>query len=494
MKATSVISASPQAGHTGIYVDGEWRDAALDRTFDVEDPATGSRIAVVADAEPRDALDALDAADRAQRGWSATAPRERAEVLRRAYELLLDRADSVATTIASEMGKSLLESRAEVHYGAEFLRWFSEEAVRIEGRWGQLPEGTATMHVSRRPVGPCYLVTPWNFPLAMITRKVGPALAAGCTAVVKPADLTPLTAILIIEILEDAGLPPGVVNLVTTSRPGPVSDALLGDPRLRKLSFTGSTQVGTTLLAQAARRVLRCSMELGGNAPFVVLEGADVSASVDGAVAAKFRNVGQACTAANRFLVHESLADEFADALTDRARSLRLGPGLDEATDLGPLISERAVQRSLSIVDDAVARGATVRLGGRRLDRPGHFLAPTVLTGVSPDSRAMTDEIFAPVAPITAFSTTAEALALANGTDYGLAAYVYAADESAGQRFASVLEAGMVGINVGVMSNAAAPFGGVKSSGLGREGGTEGIDEYLSLHYTATPRSVTAIT
>lgn len=487
MSVGSLISTPPQATRTGIYVDGEWRDSARGQTFAVEDPATGGRVGMVADAEPQDALDALDAADRAQGGWAATAPRDRGDVLRRAYELLLDRTDAVARTISLEMGKALSESRAEVRYGAEFLRWFSEEAVRIGGRWGQLPEGTATMHVSRRPVGPCYLVTPWNFPLAMVTRKVGPALAAGCTAVVKPADLTPLTAILMIEILEDAGLPPGVVNLLTTSRPGPVSDALLTDSRLRKLSFTGSTQVGTVLLAQAAHRVLRCSMELGGNAPFVVLEGADVEAAADGAVAAKFRNVGQACTAANRFLVHESLGREFANALTDRACNLRLGPGLDEDTDLGPLISESAVRRALSIVDDAVARGATIQLGGRRLDRSGHFLEPTVLTGVAPDSRAMTDEIFAPVAPITTFSTAREALLLSNRTDYGLAAYVYAADEREGQRFASGLEAGMVGLNLGVISNAAAPFGGVKSSGLGREGGTEGIGEYLSLHYTATP-------
>lgn len=488
MSVTSFIDTQPKATRTGLYIDGEWRHPALGRTLAVHDPASGDRIATVADAEPHDALEALDAADRAQRGWAATAPRDRADLLRSAYELLLERAGEVAKTISLEMGKALSESHAEVRYGAEFLRWFSEEAVRIGGRWGQLPEGTATMHVSRRPVGPCYLVTPWNFPLAMVTRKVGPALAAGCTAVVKPADLTPLTAILLIDILEEAGLPPGVVNLVTTARPGPVSEALLADPRLRKLSFTGSTRVGRVLLAQAAQRVLRCSMELGGNAPFVVLEGADVVAAADGAVAAKFRNVGQACTAANYFLVHETLAQDFTEVLTERTRGLRVGPGLDEETHLGPLISEAAVQRALEIIDDAVARGARVQLGGRRIDRPGHFLEPTVLTGVSPDSRAMIDEVFAPVAPIATFATDREALALANRSDYGLAAYVYAADEHTGHRFAAQIEAGMVGVNLGIISNAAAPFGGVKSSGLGREGGLEGIEEYLSLHYTASPQ------
>jgi len=485
--AEAHVPALTLEGRTGLYVDGQWCTPHGGETFEVRDPSTGQPIATVVDAGPADALRALDAAVAAQDMWSSMAPRERANILRHAYDRLWDRRDEVAATITREMGKSLTEAQAEVRYGAEFLRWFSEEAVRIGGRWSVLPEGTGSLQVARKPVGPCYLVTPWNFPLAMATRKVAPALAAGCTVVVKPADLTPLTAMLLVDVLEETGLPPGVVNLVTGTRPAPISETLLSDPRLRKLSFTGSTAVGRLLLAQAAQRVLRCSMELGGNAPFIVLEGADVGAAVEGALAAKFRNVGQACTAANRFLVHDSLADEFAGRLAARARALKLGPGLAKDTDLGPMITQDAVDRSLRIIDDAVQRGAALLTGGRQLERPGHFLEPTVLMDVSGDSLAMTEEIFAPIAPIARFETRQDALETANATDYGLAAYVFAPTVEAGQAVAAELEAGMVGINVGVISNAAAPFGGVKNSGLGREGGIEGIDEYLSIQYRAAP-------
>jgi succinate-semialdehyde dehydrogenase/glutarate-semialdehyde dehydrogenase len=481
-------------GRTGLYVDGRWVTPREHETFEVRDPSTGQSIATVVDAGPADALRALDAAVAAQDMWASTPSRDRANTLRDAYDRLWDRRDEVAATITREMGKSLTEAQAEVRYGAEFLRWFSEEAVRIGGRWGVLPEGAGSLQVARKPVGPCYLVTPWNFPLAMVTRKIAPALAAGCTVVLKPADLTPLTAMLLVDVLEEAGLPPGVVNLVTSTRPAPISETLLADPRLRKLSFTGSTTVGRLLLAQAAQRVLRCSMELGGNAPFIVLEGADVDAAVEGALAAKFRNVGQACTAANRLLVHDSLADEFAGRLAARTRALKLGPGLAKETDLGPMITQGAVDRSLRIIDDAVQRGAALLTGGRQLERPGHFLEPTVLMDVSRDSLAMTEEVFAPIAPIARFDTRQDALETANVTDYGLAAYVFAPTLEAGQAVAAELEVGMVGINMGVISNAAAPFGGVKSSGLGREGGIEGIDEYLSIQYRAAPLALRTTT
>jgi succinate-semialdehyde dehydrogenase/glutarate-semialdehyde dehydrogenase len=475
---------------SGIYIDGAWRSPAGRATFVVRDPATGEELAELVDATANDAVAALDAAVAVQQSWASTPARERAEILRRAFDLLTARTDEIAATITAEMGKSLAESRAEVRYGAEFLRWFSEEAVRIGGRTTETPEGTGQVSVSRKPVGPCYLVTPWNFPLAMITRKVGPALAAGCTVVLKPADLTPLTALRFVEVLEEAGVPAGVVNLITTSDPGPVSSALLADSRLRKISFTGSTPVGRLLLREAAENVLRCSMELGGNAPFVVLEGADVEVAVEGAMAAKFRNIGQACTAANRFHVHDSLADDFARRLAERAAALRIGPGAADGTDLGPLVSEAAVERCLRIIDDAVDRGATLITGGRRLDGPGYFLEPTVLVDVAPGSLALTEEIFGPVAPIARFSTTEQAVAAANATEFGLASYVFGPTLEAGHAFGRAIESGMVGVNTGLVSNAAAPFGGVKSSGLGREGGTEGIAEYLSTQYAASPLAV----
>ncbi|MFD4653926.1 NAD-dependent succinate-semialdehyde dehydrogenase [Streptomyces sp. NPDC058441] len=470
-----------------IYIDGTWVSSNDRATFAVHDPATGEIGGHVLDATAADAVRVPDAAAEAQRSWALTPSRARAEILRRAFDLVIEQQDVLASTITMEMGKSLAEARAEVTYGAEFLRWFAEEAVRIHGRSEEPPEGTGLLEVRRRPVGPCYLVTPWNFPLAMITRKLAPALAAGCTAVLKPADLTPLTALRIVELLSEAGVPNGVVNVVTTTRPAPVADALLADSRLRKVSFTGSTQVGRVLLRQAAEHVLRCSMELGGNAPFVVLEGADVDAAVDGAMLAKFRNVGQACTAANRFLVLESLAEQFSSKLAEHASRMRIGPGAEPGVELGPMISDTGVQRALAIIDDAVDRGATVLTGGRRLERAGIFLEPTVLADVPAGSRALAEEIFGPVAPITRFHSAAEAIAAANDTEYGLASYVYAATVDAGDAFARQIESGMVGVNVGIVSNAAASFGGVKSSGLGREGGTEGIEEYLAPQYAASP-------
>lgn len=474
---------------SGIYIDGAWRSTDDHRTFPVYDPATGEVLAELLDATDLDALAALDAAHAARTSWAATPARERSEILRRAFELVLAHTEELAAIITAEMGKSLVEARAEVRYGAEFLRWFAEEAVRIAGRTFETPEGTGRVSVDHAPVGPCYLVTPWNFPLAMITRKVGPALAAGCTVVLKPADLTPLTAVRMVGLLEEAGVPAGVVNLVTTTDPGPVSTVLLADPRLRKVSFTGSTAVGRLLLRAASENVLRTSMELGGNAPFVVLEGADVDAAVEGAMTAKFRNIGQACTAANRFHVHESLADTFAAKLAARVSQLRVGPGAAEGTDLGPLVSEAAVERNLRVIADAVDRGATVLTGGRRVDGPGHFLEPTVLVDVPAGSLALTDETFGPVAPIARFSTTEQAILDANATEYGLASYVYASTLDVGHAFARHIEAGMVGVNTGLVSNAAAPFGGVKSSGLGREGGVEGIGEYLATRYAASPLS-----
>jgi succinate-semialdehyde dehydrogenase/glutarate-semialdehyde dehydrogenase len=408
-------------------------------------------------------------------------------VLRRAFDLLQQRRNEVALLMTLEMGKPLAESQAEVTYGGEFLRWFSEEAVRIAGRYGSNPEGTGRMIVSEHAVGPCYLITPWNFPLAMATRKVAPAVAAGCTAVVKPAELTPLTTMYFADLLLEAGLPPGVVNVVTTSTAGDVSGPIIADPRLRKLSFTGSTPVGKKLLQQAADGVLRTSMELGGNAPFLVFDDADLDAAVQGAMLAKFRNVGQACTAANRFLVHEHVAEEFADRVTEKVRGFTVGRGTEEGVQVGPLINTAAVEKAERLVADAVHRGAEVRTGGSRIDRPGTFYAGTVVAEVRPGSEILRQEIFGPVLSISTFGDEDEAVALANDTEYGLVSYAYTRDLNRGQRLIDRLETGMMGLNVGVISNAGAPFGGVKQSGIGREGGVEGIREYLSTKYTLTP-------
>jgi succinate-semialdehyde dehydrogenase/glutarate-semialdehyde dehydrogenase len=469
-----------------LFIDGAWRPATGGATFDVLDPATGAVLKTIADATVDDGVAALDAAVAAQDAWAATPARTRAEILRRAFDLLQERRADFALLMTLEMGKPYAESLGEVAYGAEFLRWFAEEAPRITGRYGPSPEGTGRMIVTQHPVGPCYLITPWNFPLAMATRKIAPALAAGCTVVVKPAHQTPLTTIAFTQVLVDAGLPAGVVNVVTTTSSSTVSAPILADPRLRKLSFTGSTPVGVALLKQAAPGVLRTSMELGGNAPFVVFDDADLDKAVEGALAAKFRNIGQACTAANRFIVHTDVADEFAARVTERVRAMRIGRGTDDGVTIGPLIDQAAVTKADALVRDAVARGAHVTTGGERIDGPGTFYQPTVLTGIRQGSDIWREEIFGPVLAITTFETEDDAVRLANDTEYGLVSYVYTASLARGQRMIERLATGMMGLNVGVVSNAAAPFGGWKLSGLGREGGAEGIHEYLQTKYTLT--------
>lgn len=474
---------------TGLYIGGEWRDAEGGKTFDVSDPSTGKTIATIADASAADGIAALDAAVAAQAEWAATAPRTRSNILRKAFDLLQERKEDIALLMTLEMGKPLAEARGEVGYGGEFLRWFSEEAVRISGRYGLNPEGTGQMIVSQLPVGPCYFITPWNFPLAMATRKIAPALAAGCTVVVKPAALTPLTTIAFVQILEEAGLPKGVVNVVQTTSSGAVSEPIIADPRLRKLSFTGSTPVGKKLIAQAASGVLRTSMELGGNAPFVVFGDADLDKAVDGAIAAKFRNIGQACTAANRFIVHASVAEEFARRVTDRVKGFSVGRGTEDGVTIGPLIDEKAVGKAEELVNDAVSKGATVTTGGNPIDRDGTFFEPTVVTGVTRDANILREEIFGPVLAIATFEDEDDAVRLANDTEYGLISYVFTENLERGHRMIARLETGMMGLNVGVISNAAAPFGGVKQSGVGREGGLEGIHEYLSTKYTMVPVS-----
>ena len=472
---------------TGLLIGGEWRDSGTGARFDVLDPSTGAALLSVADATPEDGIAALDAAVAAQDEWAATAPRVRSEILRTAWQLMQDCKDDLALLMTLEMGKPLAESAGEVVYGSEFFRWFAEEAVRITGRYGINPEGTGRTIVSQHPVGPCYFITPWNFPLAMATRKIGPALAAGCTVVVKPAELTPLTTLLTARVLEEAGLPPGVLNVVPTTAAGALTEPILRDPRLRKLSFTGSTPVGKRLIAQAAENVLRTSMELGGNAPFVVFDDADVDAAVTGAMLAKFRNVGQACTAANRFIVHEAVADEFTTKLTERVAAMPVGRGTEDGVRIGPLINAAAVAKADDLVGDAVVRGAAVRLGGGPVDRPGTFYAPTVLDRVDADSEILRSEIFGPVVAVVRFREEAEAVRIANDTEYGLVSYVFTRDLARGQRMIERLQTGMMGLNVGVISNASAPFGGVKQSGIGREGGFEGIQEYLSTKYTMTP-------
>ncbi|QSB23715.1 NAD-dependent succinate-semialdehyde dehydrogenase [Curtobacterium sp. 24E2] len=472
---------------TGLLVDGAWQPSADGRTFAVVDPATGETLLDIADATAEDGVRALDAAEAAKTGWATTPPRHRAELLRRAFDLLQERREDFALLMTLEMGKPLAEARGEVAYGGEFLRWFSEEAVRIGGSYGTNPEGTGRATVSHKPVGPAFLITPWNFPLAMATRKIAPALAAGCTVVVKPAELTPLTTLLFVDLLREVGLPAGVVNVVPTTRAADVSAPVIADPRLRKLSFTGSTPVGRTLLAQAAQNVLRTSMELGGNAPFLVFADADLDLAVEGALAAKFRNTGQACTAANRFLVHEDIVDEFTRRVTARVEAMRVGRGTEDGVAIGPLIDDRAVDKAHRLVTDALDRGATLRTGGHPVDGPGTFYAPTVLTDVQPGSDLLRDEIFGPVLAIRTFRTEDEAVAAANDTEYGLVGYAFTEDPARGQRLMERLETGMLGLNTGVVSNASAPFGGVKQSGLGREGGGEGIAEYLETMYTLTP-------
>ncbi|GAB2587574.1 NAD-dependent succinate-semialdehyde dehydrogenase [Streptomyces capparidis] len=470
-----------------LLIGGAWQDAADGATTPVDDPATGEVLCRVADAGPEDAWAAEEAAVRAQEGWARTAPRERGEILRRAHELLLARTEEFALLITSEMGKPLAEARREVAYAAEFFRWFAEEAVRIEGGYGPLPDGRTRMLLARRPVGPALLITPWNFPLAMGTRKIGPAVAAGCTMVLKPAPQTPLSSLALAAVLEEAGLPDGVLNVVTTSRAGEVCEPLLRGGRIRKLSFTGSTQVGRLLLAQCAGTVVRTSMELGGNAPFIVFDDADLGAAVDGAMTAKMRNMGQACTAANRFFVHRSVAAEFGRRLAERMGALVPGPGTRDGVDVGPLIDEAGRAKVGELVADAVARGARVLVGGAAIEGPGCFYPPTVLADVDPGSRLMDTEIFGPVAAVLTFDDEDEVVRRANDTPWGLVGYVFTEGLDRALRVGERLEVGMVGVNTGLVSDPAAPFGGVKQSGLGREGGRVGIEEFLEYQYLAVP-------
>jgi succinate-semialdehyde dehydrogenase / glutarate-semialdehyde dehydrogenase len=468
---------------TGLFIDGKWREAEGGKRLDVEDPSTGETIASVADASVADGKAALDAAVAAQSAWAATPPRDRGEILRAAFEKVTERAEDLALLMTLEMGKPLAESRAEVAYGAEFFRWFSEEAVRVAGRWSTAPNGATRLVTMKQPVGPCLMITPWNFPLAMGTRKIGPAIAAGCTMVVKPASQTPLSMYALTQILIECGLPEGVLNVITTSSTADVMEPLIRDPRLRKLTFTGSTPVGRTLVEQSAQGLLRVSMELGGNAPFLVFDDADLDRAVDGAMLAKMRNIGEACTAANRFIVHESVADEFSRRLAERMGGLKLGRGTDDGVNVGPLIDGKQRDKVAELVADAVDRGGRVLTGGNRGDGDGYFFEPTVLADVPTSARMFREEIFGPVAPVTTFSTDDQALALANDTEYGLVAYAFTRDLARAVRVAEGLETGLVGINQGVVSNPAAPFGGVKASGFGREGGAEGIEEYLETKY-----------
>lgn len=466
-------------------VGGDWCGGS-EGEFDVLDPSTGELLARV----PRAGLDDLDralaAAAAAQPAWAARAPRERGEVLRRAFELMVERREDIARLMSLENGKALSDARGEVGYAAEFFRWFSEEAVRIDGELRRAPSGANRILTSRKPVGIAYLVTPWNFPAAMATRKVAPALAAGCAVVLKPAEDTPLTALYVARLLQEAGVPDGLVNVLTTDRPGPLSEAALADPRVRKLSFTGSTPVGRLLLKQAADRVLNCSMELGGNDPFVVCDDADLDAAVEGAMLAKMRNGGQACTAANRFLVHDLVHDAFAARLAERMGALVVGPGTEESTQLGPMVNAKAVATMDALVQDALSRGARRVLGdGAQVPAVGCFYPPTVLVDVPADARILAEEVFGPVAALVRVASDEEAVRLANATEFGLVGYVYTRDLARGLRLSEALDVGMVGLNRGLVSDPAAPFGGVKQSGLGREGGYEGIEEYLETQYVA---------
>ncbi|WP_311209021.1 MULTISPECIES: NAD-dependent succinate-semialdehyde dehydrogenase [unclassified Aeromicrobium] len=468
---------------TQLFIGGSWRDASGGSTFAVENPADTSTLVQVADATVDDGKAAIDAAVAAQAGWAKVPPRDRGEILRSAFETVTARADELATIMTLEMGKPLSESKAEITYGAEFLRWFSEEAVRISGRYSVAPNGATRLLTLKQPVGPCLMITPWNFPLAMGTRKIAPAIAAGCTMVVKPAGLTPLTMLWLAKVLQEAGVPEGVLNVVTTKSTGEVMEPIIRDPRLRKLTFTGSTEVGRSLVEQSAEGLLRVSMELGGNAPFLVFGDADVDAAVEGAMLAKMRNIGEACTAANRFIVHADVAEEFSTKLADKMAALKVGDGLEDDVKVGPLVEEKQRDKVAELVDDAVEKGATVLTGGQVPDGQGWFYPPTVLTDVPLTAKVTTEEIFGPVAPIFTFTDEDEALRLANDTEYGLVAYAFTTDYARAVRVYEGLETGMVGINQGIVSNPAAPFGGVKASGFGREGGAEGIEEYLETKY-----------
>jgi succinate-semialdehyde dehydrogenase/glutarate-semialdehyde dehydrogenase len=484
------MSAITETGVVGsvdkeLFIGGKWVPASGGKTFAVNDPSTGEPLCEVADASPDDGVAALDAAVAAQADWAAVAPRERGEILRRAYELLIKRSDELALLMTLEMGKPLAESKGEITYAAEFFRWFAEEAVRIGGDYAVAPNGAGRFLVTRQPVGPALLITPWNFPMAMGTRKIGPAVAAGCTMVIKPAAQTPLSMLALAGILAEAGLPEGVLNVLTTTNSGGVMEPLIRDGRARKLSFTGSTAVGRTLLEQCAEKVLRTSMELGGNAPFLVFEDADLDAALDGVMQAKMRNIGEACTAANRIYVQRGLVEEFSRRLAERMSALPMGRGTQDGVVVGPLIDEAAVAKVSSLVTDAVDRGAKVLTGGSAVEGPGHFFPATVLVDVPPDAKLVSEEIFGPVAPILSFETEDQAVAAANNTEFGLVSYLYTSDLKRGLRVSERLETGMVGLNQGIVSNPAAPFGGIKQSGLGREGGKIGIEEFLEIKYVA---------
>jgi succinate-semialdehyde dehydrogenase/glutarate-semialdehyde dehydrogenase len=480
-KEQQVLESVPKQ----LYIGGEWRDGTGGETLPVEDPATEETLVSVADATPDDAVAALAAASDAQAEWAQHPPRERGEILRRAWEKIGEREDELALLMTLEMGKTVEESRAEIKYAGEFFRWFAEQSVRIDGRYAVAPNGAGRLLTMKQPIGPCLLITPWNFPMAMGTRKIGPAVAAGCTMVMKPAKQTPLSMLALASILEEAGLPGGVLNVITSSSSGSVMGPLIEDSRARKLSFTGSTEVGAKLMEQASKRVLKVSMELGGNAPFLIFDDADLDDAVEGALLAKMRNIGEACTAANRFHVAESIASEFAEKLAKKMGSLKLGRGTDEGVDVGPLIDDSQRSKVAELVDDAKSKGANVVVGGSIPDGRGYFYEPTVLGDVPPEADLLREEIFGPVAPVASFESEEDAVAAANNTEYGLVAYVYTRDLKRALRVCEGLETGMVGLNQGMVSNPAAPFGGVKMSGFGREGGYEGSEEYLETKYVA---------
>jgi succinate-semialdehyde dehydrogenase / glutarate-semialdehyde dehydrogenase len=470
---------------TKLIIGGERCAASDGATFDVIDPATGESLTTVANGTVEDAIACVDAAHYAAPAWAASAPRKRSEILRRTYELIVERADELALLISAENGKALPDARGEVLYSAEFFRWYAEEAVRIRGDIQTAPGGTNKIIVLYQPVGVAVLVTPWNFPAAMAARKIAPAFAAGCTTVLKPASETPLTALAIAALMEEAGLPGGVLNVLPSRQSGKVVSAMLADPRVRKLSFTGSTEVGRVLLNQANEHIVNCSMELGGNAPFVVFDDADIDAVIDGAMIAKMRNGGEACTAANRFFVQKGIADNFATRLTETMSNVTMGPGYDENTTLGPLVNGPSRDKVAGLVAQAQTAGAQLETGGSMPTGPGFFYPPTVLTNVAADAEILRTEIFGPVAPIVTFTTEDQAVDLANNTEYGLVSYVYTADLARGLRVCERIEAGMVGLNRGLVSDPAAPFGGVKESGLGREGGVEGLLAFTETKYIA---------
>jgi len=470
---------------TGLFIDGGWRDGREGKSVEVIDPSSGMTIVSVADAMVEDAMEAVDAAARAGSGWATTSPRKRSEILRRCFELMIEKRDMLAELISLENGKTIGDAQGEVTYAAEFFRWFAEEAVRLNGEISTAPGGTNKMIVQHQPIGIAVLVTPWNFPAAMATRKIAPALAAGCTCVLKPATETPLTALVLADLYSEAGVPDGVINVITSSQSGPVVKAMLNDPRVRKLSFTGSTQVGRILLREAAETVISCSMELGGNAPFIVFDDADLDAAIEGAMVAKMRNGGEACTAANRFYVQANIADAFSARLSQRMGSLIVAAGYDKSAQCGPMINQRAVERLSGLVEDAKARGAKVIAGGNRMEGSGFFFAPTVLTDVPAGSQILSQEIFGPVVAISRFHTEDEVVELANGTEYGLVSYVYTQDLARGLRVSERMDSGMVGLNRGLVSDPAAPFGGTKQSGLGREGAHHGVLEFCETKYIA---------